>query len=97
MGIVYALVSLSLTTDCGNACKHSALCYSVQTSLLANSVSELWKAAVMPWGGVLASCEVMKTLNYIAKPLCGSSFVLNNTFWAMSTSVPNGRNFISRK
>ena len=80
MGIVYALGSLGLTTERGNACKHSALCYAVRTSLLAYSVSEVWKVAVMPWGRVLESCEVIKTLRYIAKPLCGSGFVLNNMF-----------------
>lgn len=51
MGIVHALVSFGLMMELGNACKHSALCYAVRTSLLANSVSELWKAAVRPWGG----------------------------------------------
>ena len=97
MGIVHAVISLGLTTECGNASKHSALCYTVQTSLLAFSASELLRAAVRPWDRVLASCEVIKTLRYIAKPTCGSSFVLNNTFWAVRTSVPTGRNFINGK
>lgn len=97
MGIVHALISLVLTTECGNACKRSALCYAVRTSLLAYSARELLRATVRPWGGVLASCEVIKTLCYIAKPLCGSSLVLNNTFWALRTSVPTGRNVINGK
>lgn len=97
MGIVHAVNSLGLTTECGNACKHSALCYTMQTSLLAFSASEPLRAAVRPWVGVLASCEVIKTPRYIVKPPCGSSFVLNNTFWAVRTSVPTGRNFINGK
>ena len=96
-GIVHTLISLGLTTERGNACKHSALCYAVWTSLLAYSAIEMLRAAVRPWGGVLASCKVIKTLRYIAKSLCGSGFVLNNTFWAVHTSVPTRRNFMSGK
>jgi hypothetical protein len=75
----------------------SALCYAMRTSFLAYSASELLRVAVRPWGGILVSCEVIKTLRYIAKPLCGSGFVLYNTFWAVRNSVPTGINFISGK
>jgi len=60
-------------------------------------MSEMLKATFRPWDGVLASCEVIKTMCYIAKPHCGSGFILNNTFWAVRISVLTGRNFINGK
>jgi len=79
--MVHALVSLGHKTDCVNACQHFALCYTMQTFLLAYSERGLVLADVRPCSKVRVSYEVIKNLHCTEERLFGSSYCLDNILW----------------
>lgn len=89
VGMVHALVSLGHKTERVNVCQHFALCYTMQTFLLAYSERGLVLADVRPCSKVWVSYEVIKKLHCTEERLFGSSYCLDNTLLFVWTSRRN--------